>query len=226
MRIWIEKWMTIHAILLVFSTFYFLFTFQIEAIGLTFSLSFLALYFLKFLNNKTTAFLFEAANLVTGLRWLLLVLLTYFMLPNFQIAVIALIVLILDGMDGYLARKFNTQSGFGAYLDMETDAFFVLVLTCLLYQSGIFDIWIISLGLLRYLYFIALIFFKQPDQKEERVFRARLIAVILMSALVASFALPFAITKPAIGIASVLVFYSFGRSFWNVLKYNLKLADK
>jgi len=222
MRIWIEKWMTFHAILLVFTTIFFLLTFQIEAIGLIFTLSILSLYFLKFLNNRKTDFLFEAANLVTSLRWLLLVSLTYFSLSDNHIAIIAFLVLILDGFDGFLARKYKTQSGFGEYLDMETDAFYVLALSCLLYQNGTFGLWIISLGLLRYLYFIALQFFKPPHKKEARVFRARLIAVILMGSLIAGFALPLSISKPAILFSALLVFYSFGSSFWNVLQHNLK----
>jgi phosphatidylglycerophosphate synthase len=220
MRPLIEKWMAVHAVLLLFSTVYFLFTYQIEVIGIAFTLSILTLYFLKFLNLKKTDFLFEAANIVTGFRWLLLVSLTFISLSNFQISFIAFLVLILDGIDGFLARKFKTQSGFGEYLDMETDAFYVLVLSCLLYQNGTFGMWIISLGLLRYLYFIVLLFFKAPQQKEERVFRARLIAVILMVALIAGFALPLTIAKPAIVISTILVFYSFGNSFWNILKPN------
>ncbi len=220
MRIWIEKWMAIHAILLLCSTIYFLLTFQIEAVGLSFILSIAVLYFLKLLNNKSINFIFEAANLVTGLRWFMIATLTCLILPNFQIAVIAFLVLILDGLDGYFARKFKTQSGFGEYLDMETDAFFVLVLTCLLYLYGLFGIWIISLGMLRYLYIIAMLFVKSPKQKEERVFQARLIAVILMSTLIACFILPLKIARPAIFISAILVFYSFGRSFWRVLSQN------
>ena len=222
MRIWIEKWMTVHAILLLCSTIYFLLTFQIGAIGLVATLSFFIFYLTNYSKGKTSAFLFEAANLVTTFRWLLLVSLLFFSFSNIQIATIAFVVLILDGFDGYLARKHKTNSTFGEYLDMETDAFYILVLTCLIYQIGFFGIWIISLGLLRYVYFIALLFFKPPAQKEERVFRARLIAVILMSSLIAVFLLPIPIAKPIIIFASILVFYSFGSSFWSVLKYNFK----
>ena len=220
MRIWIEKWMTVHAILLLCSTIYFLLTFQIGAIGLVAALSFFTFYLTNYSKEKTSAFLFEAANLVTSFRWLLLVSLLFFSFSNIQIASIAFVVLILDGFDGYLGRKYKTNSTFGEYLDMETDAFYVLVLTCLLYQSGFFGIWVISLGLLRYIYFIVLLFFKPPEQKEERVFRARLIAVILMSSLIAAFLLPNSAANPLLIFASILVFYSFGNSFWTVLKYN------
>ncbi len=220
MRIWIEKWMTVHAILLLSTTFYFLLTYQIEVIGIAALFSFSAFYFIKYFKDQQTTFLFEAANIVTSIRLLLLITLVFFSFSSLQIASIAFLVLVLDGLDGYLARKHKTTSSFGEYLDMETDALYVLTLTCLLYQNGTFGLWIISLGLLRYLYFIALLFFKEPKQKEERVFRARLIAVILMGSLIAGFALPFSIARPALIIATILVFYSFGMSFWAVLKYN------
>jgi phosphatidylglycerophosphate synthase len=210
--------MTVHAILLLASTFYFLFTYQIEIIGISTILTFCFFYLRKYFKDKKTDFLFEKANLVTGFRLFLSVALLFIPFTFFQITIIAFLVLVLDGLDGFLARKYKTESVFGEYLDMETDAVFVLVLSCLLYQNGVFGPWILSLGLLRYLYFLALLFFKPSQQKEARVFRARLIAVILMSSLIAAFALPLSIAKPAIVISALLVFYSFGMSFWNVLK--------
>ncbi len=210
--------MAAHSILLLSATFYFLLTYQIEIIGITAILSFAFLYSIKYLKHKQTKFLFEAANIVTGIRWILLVILLFFPFSTLQIASIASVVLVADGLDGFLARKFKTASAFGEYLDMETDAFYVLVLSSLLYQNGTFGIWILSLGLLRYLYFIALLFVKPVQQKEERIFQARLIAVILMSTLIASFILPLTIARPAIFISAILLFYSFGRGFWMVLK--------
>ena len=218
MRIWIEKWMFAHAILLLCSTFYFLFTYQIEVIGISALLSFSLFYLTRYFKSRKTAFLFEAANVVTSIRLLLLIALLFFPFPLFLIAMIALIVLILDGLDGYLARKYKTASAFGEYLDIETDALYVLTLSCLLYQNGLIGAWVISLGLLRYLYFITLQFFKPQEQREQRAFRARLIAVILMSSMIAGFLLPLSIAKPAIVISAMLVFYSFGVSFWAVWK--------
>lgn len=220
MRIWIEKWMAVHAVLMFCSTCYFLFTYQIEVIGIFAGLSFGAFYLTRYFKDRKSDFLYETANVVTGVRWLSLIALLFFQFPNLLIGAIALFVLIADGLDGYFARKYNTQSGFGAGLDIETDAFYVLALSSLLYRDGVFGAWILLLGLLRYLYFIALLFNKPPQQKEKRVFKARLIGVILMSSMIAGFVLPLSVARPMIVIAALFVFYSFGMSFWNVLKQN------
>ncbi|HPF58831.1 MAG TPA: CDP-alcohol phosphatidyltransferase family protein [Candidatus Competibacteraceae bacterium] len=58
--------------------------------------------------------------------------------------------LILDGLDGWLARRCGTQSLFGARFDMEVDAFFILILTVLAWQSGKAGVWVILSGALRY----------------------------------------------------------------------------
>ena len=63
---------------------------------------------------------------------------------------LAIAALILDGLDGWLARRHGTQSLFGARFDMEVDAFFILILTVLVWQSGKAGVWVILSGALRY----------------------------------------------------------------------------
>ncbi len=65
-------------------------------------------------------------------------------------AMLAGVALILDGVDGLLARRNNTQSPFGARFDMEVDAFFILVLAALVYQTDKAGIWILLSGAMRY----------------------------------------------------------------------------
>ena len=155
------------------------------------------------------------ANLVTALRLLGLMLIAAWGLTwhPWALAAVALLILITDGLDGYLARRFRTQSLFGEYFDKETDAYFVLVLSTQLALAGRIGFWVTGLGLLRYLYVLALIYFKPPTRKEGRSFFGQVVAVLLMLSLILGWLLPATWYLPLqIGIG-LLVVYSFGRSF-------------
>ncbi len=71
------------------------------------------------------------------------------------IAALAAIALALDGIDGYLARRYETCSTFGARFDMETDAALILVLSLLIGLSDKTGLWIVAAGALRYLFVAA-----------------------------------------------------------------------
>lgn len=65
-------------------------------------------------------------------------------------AALAIIALLLDGLDGWLARRGNMRSPLGARFDMEVDAFFILILAALVWQFGKAGIWILLSGMMRY----------------------------------------------------------------------------
>ena len=65
-------------------------------------------------------------------------------------AALAGLALLLDGVDGWLARRGGWQSAFGARFDLEIDAFFILTLSALVWQSGKADDWVLLSGGLRY----------------------------------------------------------------------------
>lgn len=67
----------------------------------------------------------------------------------------AIIATLLDGVDGWLARRSQMSSGFGARFDMETDALLIAVLATLAWQFGKVGAWVLLSGLLRYLYIAA-----------------------------------------------------------------------
>jgi phosphatidylglycerophosphate synthase len=66
------------------------------------------------------------------------------------LAALAGIALILDGVDGGLARRGGLQSPFGARFDMEVDACFILILAALVYQADKAGAWVLLSGGLRY----------------------------------------------------------------------------
>jgi len=70
-------------------------------------------------------------------------------------ASVGLVATILDGVDGWLARRTRMTSAFGARFDMETDVLLVLVLSGLAWQYGKAGAWVLLCGLMRYLFVAA-----------------------------------------------------------------------
>ncbi|GHC81770.1 hypothetical protein GCM10007079_22070 [Nocardiopsis terrae] len=63
---------------------------------------------------------------------------------------VTVLALVLDGVDGLVARGTRTESDFGARFDMEADAFLILVLS--VYVSWSLGPWVLVIGVLRYLF--------------------------------------------------------------------------
>lgn len=63
--------------------------------------------------------------------------------------------LLLDGVDGWVARRTARQSAFGARFDMETDALAALVLCVVLWRADRTGLWIVTIGALRYIFVFA-----------------------------------------------------------------------
>jgi phosphatidylglycerophosphate synthase len=65
------------------------------------------------------------------------------------------LVAVLDGVDGWLARRSGMASAFGARFDMETDAALILVLSILVWEHGKAGAWVLMCGLMRYAFVAA-----------------------------------------------------------------------
>ena len=63
------------------------------------------------------------------------------------------VALLLDGVDGWVARRTGTASPLGARFDMEVDAFLILVLS--VYVSLSLGPWVLAIGLMRYAFVAA-----------------------------------------------------------------------
>lgn len=61
--------------------------------------------------------------------------------------------LVLDGVDGWVARRTETASRLGAQFDMEVDAFLILVLSVYVARST--DAWVLAIGAARYALLVA-----------------------------------------------------------------------
>jgi phosphatidylglycerophosphate synthase len=71
------------------------------------------------------------------------------------IASMGVVATLLDGVDGWLARRTGMASAFGARFDMETDALLIQVLAILAWQYGKAGPWVLVSGLLRYVFVAA-----------------------------------------------------------------------
>jgi phosphatidylglycerophosphate synthase len=96
------------------------------------------------------------ANAVTFVRLLLIAPLIAHLAepPTATLAWLAIaiagIVLVLDGVDGWVARRFGSVSDFGARFDLETDALLILALSALAVHFDKAGAWILAAGLMRY----------------------------------------------------------------------------
>ena len=125
------------------------------------------------------------ANMVTAIRFLLLIVLSIFLEVNDLFFAFALVfVLCLDGLDGYLARKFNTKSEVGGHFDMEVDAFFVLVLGIFISEMRVDLWWVLSIGLWRYIYVLALSFLKVKVDQEPVSYAKKTATVLALGSMI------------------------------------------
>ena len=104
---------------------------------------------------------FGAANTVTLLRVALVAGVAGFIgeTPSDHIAWLAAgavtVVALLDGVDGWLARRSAQHSAFGARFDMETDAALILILSVLVWHHEKAGTWVLACGLMRYGFVVA-----------------------------------------------------------------------
>ncbi len=127
---------------------------------------------------------------------------------------VGLAILIADGIDGWMARRYELSSEFGEFFDKETDALFLLLLCAIAaFQKPLPDA-VLLLGLLRYL-FVFVLFLGQPTEtKEQRSNAARYIYVAMILALLTTF-LPYPLLyQPLVALAGTALIASFARSLW------------
>jgi phosphatidylglycerophosphate synthase len=63
---------------------------------------------------------------------------------------VATAVMVLDGVDGRVARSTRTETPFGARFDMELDAALLMALSLLVWRDGRVGAWVLLIGLMRY----------------------------------------------------------------------------
>ncbi|HEY9289900.1 MAG TPA: CDP-alcohol phosphatidyltransferase family protein [Microlunatus sp.] len=177
---------------------------------------------------------FGLANAVTlarlvGTGWILALLLQAVWIEPTQMISLTIvglgsICLVLDGVDGRIARRRGETSAFGARFDVETDAATTLILCLTLPVLGVTGWWVMAIGALRYLYIGAGLL--QPALRQPlRYSRARRVigtgqAIALLLALGLDALLPgptgWLSILPAAALVALL--WSFGRDIREQLR--------
>lgn len=216
----IKKWNTLHCLIVFIGGLLFcLFKWHIPMlIGLIISLS--HLIFQEWATLRALHPFGGYANGITLLRFILITLIFLFggYISNIQITLILLFLTLLDGVDGFLARKFNHITMVGAYFDMETDALVVCVTSIILYTKNITGSWILLIGFMRYYYIFIVYMLNMHDIPERRTKFGPLVSVILLVSILISFILPTYIYIPILIIASIMVTVSFCWSFYYLFR--------
>ena len=129
----------------------------------------------------------------------------------------ALLALILDGVDGKVARATGSESHFGARFDMELDALLILGLSIAVLSLGKAGIWVLALGLIRYAFVVASQFASWLNAPLPDSFRRKTVCVWQIVTLLIAVLPPvntlFASTTLAIALA-LLVWSFFMDIYW------------
>jgi phosphatidylglycerophosphate synthase len=157
-------------------------------------------------------------NLITVSRLLLLFALP-FLDKAIHLGLLSLLVVSMDGLDGFAARKLNQTTEFGGILDMETDAFFCLLFSLTIAIQNPDLQWILIGGLLRYLYKITTTFIPKSGYTESKKKYARFIAGCYFISFIFYFFTIESIGVYCVSIGTGLVILSFTISFFEFLNH-------
>ena len=124
---------------------------------------------------------------------------------------IALVASLLDGVDGWVARRTGTVTAFGTRFDMETDAALILVLAILVWRYGKAGPWVLLSGLLRYVFVGAGWLWPWMKAPLGSTLRAKIICVVQIVALIIAIA-P-AIAPPTSSVVAAVALLALCYSF-------------
>jgi phosphatidylglycerophosphate synthase len=129
------------------------------------------------------------------------------------LATLALIAIVLDGVDGWIARLSDSVSEFGARFDMEVDALLILALSVAVVMADQGGWWVVSIGLMRYA-FLALGASAQWWRRELPPSVWRKGVCVAQGVILAAVLLPWLqppVTQTLLALALAALGHSFGR---------------
>lgn len=152
-------------------------------------------------------------NWLTVARLVIVLLCGFFLneWPTSLLFVLLFFAILLDGLDGFLARRYKHTSEYGARLDMETDAFLVWLLGVHHVSNGALPTWIIVPAAMRYIFGLLSLLLAPAKELTSHRFRAS-IAVVFFLSLLSPFILKEAWYTPVVNVSGGLILCSFGLS--------------
>ena len=145
--------------------------------------------------------------------------------------IIGTLCLMLDGVDGWVARVRGEASPFGARFDVETDAAMLAVLSVAVAALGIAGWWVLAIPAMRYGYVATSLFVPALRAPLPYHYSGKVIAVVQAVALLA--ALTFGLTHGEHWVSTTFLLaalaalcWSFGRSvIWQLRHSSLKITS-
>lgn len=129
----------------------------------------------------------------------------------------AAIALMMDGIDGWLARRRHEASSFGERFDMAADTAFTITLALSLWVFGLTGPWVLAIGLLRPAYLVLGLWRPELRAPLAPSRLRKLLCALALCLLVAALAPPLASAAPLLAIAAlVTLLLSFGRDVWHL----------
>ncbi|MTD56257.1 CDP-alcohol phosphatidyltransferase family protein [Amycolatopsis pithecellobii] len=124
---------------------------------------------------------------------------------------LASVALVLDGVDGQVARRTGTTSALGARFDMEVDAFLILVLSVQVALAH--GLWVLAIGAMRYAFVAAAWAMPWLGGALPPSFARKTVAALqgIVLVVAASGVLPLVVTVVVTACALALLTWSFGR---------------
>ena len=133
-------------------------------------------------------------------------------MPVGTLVVLASVALVLDAVDGKVARYTGTVSPLGARFDMEVDAFLVLVLS--VYVAVLLTPWALVIGAMRYAFVVASWVLPWLSGALPTRFSAKVVAAAqgIVLVVVCARVLPAAAATTLVLLALLALLWSFGQS--------------
>ena len=135
------------------------------------------------------------------------------------IVVLGTVALVLDGVDGWVARRTGSGTGFGARFDMETDALLLVVLSLLAWRSGQVGAWVLGIGAMRYLFVAASFGVERLRRPLRPSLRRKVVCVVQGIALLVCIGpiVPAGLARGAVAVALAALVASFAIDTWWLL---------
>jgi phosphatidylglycerophosphate synthase len=127
------------------------------------------------------------------------------------LVVTATVALVLDAVDGQVARRSGTASALGARFDMEVDSFLVLVLS--VHVAALLGPWVLAIGVMRYAFVAASWIAPWMRSPLPTRYSAKAVAALqgIVLVVAASEVRPQPLTVALVCAALALLVWSFGR---------------
>ena len=156
------------------------------------------------------------ANWITAGRLLILMVMmaVWPQIQHVYLVVGLIVIVLLDRVDGHVARRYKQESSWGRACDVEVDSLYVLFCCIYLYLNQIAPVWIVIPGLMRYSYIIILKIINPSVQKERKNKIASYVAGIFFISLLWSIAYTSAVQHIVLIVSSALIVLSFLISYY------------